>query len=110
MLPLAVALILAAAPLPLQAAPDWRGNAACRDIDPGFVIYVPPARQDGRNPLLWLVAGAQPRAAAEPRSGGEAGRPLWDQRLLDFRPAIKSAAPARPPLLCGRLVPIKRAR
>ena len=105
MLSLAVALTLAAMPLPMQPAPD----AGCRDIDPGFVIYVPPARQDGRNPLLWLIGGTPPRAS-DRHSGGVETRPLRRQRLLDFRQAIKASALTQPPLLCGRLVPIDRDR
>jgi len=70
MLPLAVAIAaalaaaLAAAPPPKKVETDTGPTPAaaiCRELDPSFVIYVPPPRRDGRNPLFWLIGGREPR-------------------------------------------------
>jgi hypothetical protein len=89
MLPLAAALALTAAttpPTPPPAPPasaeriiQLRVPGPCPDMDPHFVIYVPPpARHPGANPLAWLLAGPAPAA---------------DQQVLTLNPRLSPACP-----------------
>lgn len=112
MLPLALALTLAAAPAALPPPETTLvvripERALCHDIDPNFVLYVEPARHaPGGNPLLWWIGGeAAPNDAASPNP------------RFDDRPAVKDPPspyrrfllrpPLAPPLPCARTIPAR---
>jgi len=79
MLPLAVALTLAATPPPepppmpvmprIVAMPHER--ACGPDIDPSFVHYVAPPRRSSINPMLWWISSTPPPA---PSAAGKAAK------------------------------------
>jgi len=82
MLPLAVALTLAATPPPepppMPAMPRVvvlpQARACGPDIDPYFVHYVAPPRRSSLNPLLWWIGGEAPT----PLAAGKAAKPeVW---------------------------------